>query len=77
MSAYLSSSILASPAQTLVKTVSGVAAFDLKYNILTDIKVISEPELKSLKGKRNYSGCQVHGSQSGASSSYWFMFIVF
>ena len=27
---------------------------DLKYNILTDVKIISEPELKSLKGKQPF-----------------------
>lgn len=27
---------------------------DLKYNIVTDVKVISEPDLKSLKGKQPF-----------------------
>ena len=34
--------------------VDEVYVSDLKYNILTDVKIISEPELKSLKGKQPF-----------------------
>lgn len=34
--------------------VDEVYSIDLKYDILTDIKIISEPELKTLKGKQPY-----------------------
>ena len=31
-----------------------IYSIDLKYNILTDVKIISEPELKTLKGKQPF-----------------------
>ncbi|MDY6790718.1 MAG: nucleotidyltransferase domain-containing protein [Thermodesulfobacteriota bacterium] len=36
------------------KILDEVYVSDLKYNILTDVKIISEPELKSLKGKQPF-----------------------
>jgi predicted nucleotidyltransferase len=38
---------------------------DLKYNILTDVKVISEPELKSLRGKQPFVQ---HALQEGVAA---------
>ena len=38
---------------------------DLKYNILTDVKIISEPELKSLKGKQPFVQ---HALQEGVAA---------
>jgi predicted nucleotidyltransferase len=34
--------------------VDEVYFIDLKYNILTDVKIISEPELKTLRGKQPF-----------------------
>ena len=31
-----------------------IYSIDLKYNILTDVKIISEPELKTLRGKQPF-----------------------
>ena len=31
-----------------------IYSVDLKYNILTDVKIISEPELKTLRGKQPF-----------------------
>ena len=45
--------------------VDEVYVSDLKYNILTDVKVISEPELKSLKGKQPFVQ---HALQEGVTA---------
>ena len=31
-----------------------IYSIDLKYNIVTDVKIISEPDLKTLKGKQPF-----------------------
>lgn len=31
-----------------------IYSIDLKYNIITDVKIISEPELKTLRGKQPF-----------------------
>ena len=45
--------------------VDEVYVSDLKYNILTDVKVISEPELKSLRGKQPFVQ---HALQEGVAA---------
>ncbi|MBW1834174.1 MAG: hypothetical protein JRI62_05145 [Deltaproteobacteria bacterium] len=47
------------------KIVDEVYVSDLKYNILTDVKVISELELKSLKGKQPFVQ---HALQEGVAA---------